>query len=124
MGFRDRFQALVKERGTTQEAIASLVGINRVTISKWMAKGIIPRADQAEKIARHLGVTVEYLLDIDDSLDLKQPSSIQQKEYVTVNSWIASNRDVILDLMALDSSALELVRPMIAAAASEARRRK
>ena len=124
MGFKERFQALVKARGTTQEAIASLLGVNRVTISKWMAKGIIPRADQAEKIARFLGVSVEYLVAGTSPIASPAGSAGDSESRELLDTWINEHREIVLDLMVLDQPDLALVRPMIAAAASEARRRK
>ena len=60
--FAERLERLIKEKGLTQVAVADSVGIRRPTISDWKKNGSYPTADVAVKIARLLGVSVEYLV--------------------------------------------------------------
>ena len=61
--FWERFNKLVKEQRTTQEWLAKAAGLKFQTLRSQINKGILPRADEALKIARELGVTVEFLLE-------------------------------------------------------------
>jgi transcriptional regulator with XRE-family HTH domain len=63
MNFYDRVRQLAREyrRLTVQEFIMSL-GISLDSYYTMKKSGNLPRADEAVKIARSLGVTVEYLV--------------------------------------------------------------
>jgi transcriptional regulator with XRE-family HTH domain len=62
----DKLEILLREKGLTQAALEKLVGLSENKISKWKQKGE-PRASEALRMARTLGVPVEYL--IDDAMD-------------------------------------------------------
>lgn len=52
---------LIKRLDTTQEPICQNLGISINTLRGWIAKDLLPRADDALKIAQALDTTVEYL---------------------------------------------------------------
>lgn len=56
-----RIKELIKEKGTTIQNIADLIGVNRVTLSNSI-KGN-PTLETLEKIANALGVPVAELFD-------------------------------------------------------------
>jgi len=51
-------------------ALARLTGKNKSSVSDWINKGIIPRADDAVMIADYLGVSVRYLVTGEDDAEL------------------------------------------------------
>lgn len=52
----DRIKSLV----TAKEL--ELIGINQKTLSSWKVRNIFPKSDDLYRIAKHLGVSMEYLL--------------------------------------------------------------
>ena len=56
-----RIKELIKEKGTTIQNIADLIGVNRVTLSKSINGN--PTLETLEKIANALGVPVAELFD-------------------------------------------------------------
>ena len=68
--FAERLERLIKEKKLTQIAVADSVGIRRPTISDWKKNGSYPTADVALKIAKLLGVTVEYLISGEENQGL------------------------------------------------------
>jgi transcriptional regulator with XRE-family HTH domain len=62
MTFFERLESLIKEKKTSQKAIAKYVGLTGSSITLWKKEGTIPRADVALKLAEFLGVSVEYLV--------------------------------------------------------------
>jgi transcriptional regulator with XRE-family HTH domain len=53
----------IKSNRVKQEWLAEKTGIKYQTLRSWISKNILPRADDAVKIAKELGVTVEYLIE-------------------------------------------------------------
>ncbi|MDR3284480.1 MAG: helix-turn-helix domain-containing protein [Treponema sp.] len=60
--FWERVNKTIKETGITQESLAEKTGIKYQTLRSWVSKDILPRVDDAAKIAKELGVMVEYLV--------------------------------------------------------------
>jgi len=60
--FWKRVKLLLKEKNITQVAAAKAVGRPLNTLRGWMSKGINPPLCDALKIARVLGVSLEYLI--------------------------------------------------------------
>lgn len=60
--FIERLERLMEDKGLQQKDLAEKAGISSNGISTWKTTGTLPRADVAVKIARILGVTVEYLV--------------------------------------------------------------
>lgn len=54
-------QTIRKERKLTQQELADLVGVNRVTIARYENGDCTPSWENAEKIAAVLGVKLEEL---------------------------------------------------------------
>jgi transcriptional regulator with XRE-family HTH domain len=52
----------VDRQNTSFEYLYRKTGIPKGTFSSWKSRDIIPRADEAYKIAGALGVSIEYLL--------------------------------------------------------------
>lgn len=60
--FWQRVNKLIKAQKTKQEAVADTCEINIQTFRGWISKNIFPNALQAQKIAKSLNTTVEYLV--------------------------------------------------------------
>jgi transcriptional regulator with XRE-family HTH domain len=73
MGFRENLKEELRFSDMLVKELAVKTGLNKRTIDKYLrANGSIPSAEAAVKIARVLGVTVEYLVTGQDS----QPVSV------------------------------------------------
>ena len=57
----NRVRVLLRSQGITQEAFAKKCHIPLGTLKGWMAKNYWPPFDDAGRIARHLGVSLDYL---------------------------------------------------------------
>ncbi|MDR3170277.1 MAG: helix-turn-helix domain-containing protein [Treponema sp.] len=60
--FWERVNKAIKINSVKQEWLAEKTGIKYQTLRSWVSKDILPRVDDAVKIAGELGVTVEYLV--------------------------------------------------------------
>ena len=60
--FWERVKELQKRSGYFQEDLASIAGVSIGVYKNWIYRDIIPRADEACKIAEALNTTVEYLV--------------------------------------------------------------
>lgn len=60
--FRDRLIQLRKQDRKTQEQIANIINVNRVTYGSYERGTILPPYDKIEKIAHYFGVSVDYLM--------------------------------------------------------------
>lgn len=61
MSFWDNVKDAITRAGTTQEWAAKNAKISFNTFKGWISKGILPRADEAVRIASALNCTVEEL---------------------------------------------------------------
>lgn len=63
MGFKENLKAELAYKDILVKELATLSGVNRRTIDNYLrVDGSMPSADAAVRIARALGVTVEYLI--------------------------------------------------------------
>ena len=68
MGFRENLKAELTYSGMLVKELAALTGLKKHTIDNYLSvRGRMPAADVAVRIARALGVTVEYLVDPESS---------------------------------------------------------
>ena len=68
MGFRENLKAELTYSGLLVKELAALTGLKKHTIDNYLSvRGRMPAADVAVRIARALGVTVEYLIDPESS---------------------------------------------------------
>lgn len=78
---------LIKLKNITQESICDETRISLNTLRGWVSKNVLPRADEAYKIAKALNTSVEYLVsgrDPDNSIELMKlrQQLLQIKEIV------------------------------------------
>ncbi|MCQ2598472.1 MAG: helix-turn-helix domain-containing protein [Treponema sp.] len=60
--FWARVKTLLKEKGISQKQLSLDIGGSERSVEVWIAKDNVPDAFEAYKIAKILGVTVEYLV--------------------------------------------------------------
>ena len=58
------------EAGLTQEELAEMIMVSRAAVAKWEGDRGLPDVANLKVIADALGVTVDYLLDKDNAIDL------------------------------------------------------
>ena len=64
MTFRDRLREELEAQHISKKELASRLGISYSTLLSYIdARGIMPSADMAVRIAQELGVSVEYLVE-------------------------------------------------------------
>ena len=68
---KNRLKTLRKEKGDSQSVIASLLGVNVKTVSRWEKGENEIKLAQANMLANHFGVSVEYLLGYSDFRTVK-----------------------------------------------------
>ena len=69
--FHERLRATRIEKGFTQEQLAKAVGVTKSTMAKYDRGELEPNVKNIKKIAQVLGVSVDYLLGIDDAEQAK-----------------------------------------------------
>ncbi len=86
MGFRERLREEIEYRGLVIKDISSAVGLSNSTFLSYIdARGVLPNVETAVKIAKYLGVTVEYLVE---SKGIDIPNSHDQQEKINlVNAY-------------------------------------
>jgi transcriptional regulator with XRE-family HTH domain len=63
MGFKENLKAELTYQDMLVKELAALSGVNKFSINNYLnARGQVPSAEAAVKIARVLGVSVEYLV--------------------------------------------------------------
>ena len=62
MSFWTRLKERIKSEKTTQEWVATKIGVSHRTFRGWLSREIMPNADQVIAIARLLGTTPEFLV--------------------------------------------------------------
>jgi len=64
MKFGKRLREIRKERGETQDEFSALIGTTKQVLSRYESGQRIPKISQAEKYAKALNVSVDYLLGL------------------------------------------------------------
>ena len=69
----ERLKQLRKEKGVTQEQLASILGVERSSIGKYEGKSrIMPSDDIKRRMAEYFGVSIDYLLGYTDVRSISQ----------------------------------------------------
>lgn len=66
MNFPTKLKSLRKEKGLTQEELASAIHVSRTLISKYENGAVEPTRENAELLAQFFGIKLSELLDQDD----------------------------------------------------------
>ena len=72
MGFKERLRDEIAYRGLLVKEVSAAVGISNSTFLSYIdARGVLPNVETATKIAKYLGVSVEYLVYGDSEIESK-----------------------------------------------------
>ncbi|AEE16243.1 helix-turn-helix domain-containing protein [Treponema brennaborense] len=108
--FRENLRDILDFQGLTVKELSYRTGLVKGTIDSYLGiRESIPPADVAVKIAQELGVTVEYLVT-GVAADTKTKYTMIQ--------------DILDDMLTLDEQYLDIIRPMIRAAAITAKKKR
>ena len=82
MNFWQKVDAELKYLGKSRKELAAAVGFDAANISFGIKRNSIPYADTALKVARFLGVKLDYLLNMPDDTD----KDSQNNELLEINN--------------------------------------
>jgi transcriptional regulator with XRE-family HTH domain len=80
MDFPEKLRTLRKSQQLSQEVLAERVGVRQSQLGKWEAGTGRPYYDQAFKLARALGVSVDYLCDPEMETPSASPGGVELTE--------------------------------------------
>ena len=80
MEFNEKLQALRKQKGLSQEELASMLYVSRTAISKWESGKGYPNIDSLKAISRFYSVTIDELLSGEEALSLAVEESRQKEQ--------------------------------------------
>ena len=63
MTFQEKMALIVSRHKLSYDELADAIGVHRGKPSRWIAEGVTPKLDDAFKIARRFGVSLEWLAD-------------------------------------------------------------
>ena len=64
MGFKERLREEIEYHGLLVKEVSAALGISNSTFLSYIdARGVLPNVETAVRIAKYLGVTVEYLVE-------------------------------------------------------------
>lgn len=76
-----------KKLGISQEALGEKMGVSRQAISKWEADGAIPEIDKLIGLSRLFGVSVGWLLDVEEQAE-QQPDELNETQLKMVEEIV------------------------------------
>ena len=80
MNFNEKLQQLRKQKGLTQEQLASYLYVSRTAISKWEAGKGYPNIDSLKAIAKCFDITIDELLSCNELLIAAQEENKRVKK--------------------------------------------
>lgn len=81
MEFHEKLQALRKQKGLTQEALAASIYVSRAAISKWESGRGYPGIDSLKALAKFFSVSVDELLSAEALLTLAEENTRQKESH-------------------------------------------
>ena len=81
MEFNKKLQELRKQKGLTQEELATSLYVSRTAISKWESGRGYPNIESLKAIAKFFCVTVDELLSTDEVLTIAQEDSKRKEKH-------------------------------------------
>lgn len=92
MGFKERLREEIEYRGLLIKEISAAIGISNSTFLSYIdARGVLPNVETAVKIAKYLGVSVEYLVEgksenVNSKENYNSPKMFLNKSYDKLSS--------------------------------------
>ena len=99
MGFKERLRDEIEYRGLLIKEVSAAVGISNSTFLSYIdARGVLPNVETAVKIAKFLGVSVEYLVDGDfkDNNKMEITNQFDKKQLIESYNKLSSHDKTIL----------------------------
>ena len=81
MEFNEKLQELRKQKGLTQEELASSLYVSRTAISKWESGRGYPNIESLKTIAKFFSVTVDELLSTDEVLTIAEEDNKRKEKH-------------------------------------------
>ena len=81
MEFNEKLQELRKQKGLTQEELATRLYVSRTAISKWESGRGYPNIESLKAIAKLFSVTVDKLLSTDEILTIAEEDSKRKEKH-------------------------------------------
>lgn len=92
--FPTNLSAIMKERGTTQEALAKAIGVKRQTISLYQTGQSTPNVEQLSKIADYFEISADWLLG-------RSPTKVLDAEETPISNYTGLSIQAIQNLAEL-----------------------
>ena len=107
MGFKERLRDEIEYRGLLVKELSAAIGISNSTFLSYIdARGALPNVETAVKIAKYLGVSVEYLVDGETEQKKDNNSAYQvEKRKLNQSYDMLSNHDKSILLKIADAMA-------------------
>ena len=102
MGFKENLKAELAYKDILVKELAELSGVSRRTLDNYLREnGSIPSADAAVRIARALGVTVEYLITGREQQERNTPPLSPDPRVIlkSLESLNRRDRNIVLTLI-------------------------
>lgn len=88
MRFKERLRDEIEYRGFLVKEVSAAVGISNSTFLSYIdARGVLPNVETAVKIAKFLGVTVEYLVDGKPESKKEEIPNTQSEKIKLINAF-------------------------------------
>lgn len=68
----ENYEKILKERGLTNYKVSKDTGIAQSVLSTWKTKGTTPKADKLQILAEYLGVSIDYLLGVQQNVQSEE----------------------------------------------------
>lgn len=83
-------------RGWTQEQLAEAVGTTQQTIQRWESGHTDPKVSNVKKISNALGITMSFILNIDDEKESETLSADEHEMVVLFRKLPPSGQHALL----------------------------
>lgn len=80
MSVGQRISQKRKERGLSQEALGEALGVSRQSVYKWESDSSLPEIDKLIALSRLFGVTIGWLLGVEESAESREGDPAQPTE--------------------------------------------
>ena len=70
--FYDKFKQLCEEKNISPNKAGTDLGLSNSIVTKWKKTGATPHAKTLNKISEYFGVSINYLLDIEEKEETKK----------------------------------------------------
>ncbi|WP_296328967.1 helix-turn-helix transcriptional regulator [uncultured Treponema sp.] len=101
MNFKERLREEIEYKGLQLKEVSALAGVNNNTFLSYVdARGSLPNVEIGVKIAKALGVSVEYLVTGEDS-------------ELSRDSKHSDIQEILNDLQSLDKEKISFLKKMI-----------